>query len=85
MPRHKLTKRIFSRIQNSARQYFDSSYHKSPSENEYFKIIAENQIVVCYKCGKEIRIGDEYEASHKYGHGNSRKYYHTECYESLYQ
>ena len=47
MPRHKLTKRIFSRIQNSTRDYFDSSYHKSPSETEYFKIIAENQIVAC--------------------------------------
>ena len=85
MPRHKLTKRIFSRIQNSTRKYFDTAYHKSPSENEYFKIISENQIVVCYKCRMEIPIGEEYVTNHKYGGGISRKYYHTKCYESLYQ
>ena len=85
MPRHKLTKRIFSRIQNSTRDYFDSSHHRSPSEKEYFKIIAENQIVACYKCRMEIKIGQEYVTNHKYGRGTSRKYYHTECYESLYQ
>ena len=86
MPRHKLTKRIFSRIQNSTRDYFDSSHHRSPSEKEYFKIIAENQIVACYKCRMEIKIGEEYETNHKYGRGNRCKYYyHAECYESLYQ
>jgi hypothetical protein len=84
MPRHKLTKRIFSRIQNSTRDYFYSSHHKSSSEKEYFKIIAENQIVACYKCRIEIKIGEEYEINHKYGRGNSRKYYHTACYQSLY-
>jgi hypothetical protein len=84
MPRHKLTKRIFSRIQNSTRDYFDSSYHKSPSELEYFKMISEKKIIACYKCRLEIKMGEEYETNHKYGHGNSRKYYHIQCYESLY-
>ena len=55
MPRHKLTKRIFSRIQNSTRDYFDSSYHKSPSELEYFKMISEKKIIACYKCRLEIK------------------------------
>lgn len=85
MPRHRLTKRIFSRIQNSTREYFDSPYHKSASEIKYFKIMAENQIVVCYKCLVEIKIGEDYGTNHKYGRGTSRKYYHTECYDSLYQ
>ena len=81
---HKLTQRIFSRIQNSTRDYFDSTYHKSQTEAEYFKMIAEKQIVACYKCRTEIKIGEEYETTHKYGRGNSRKYYHTACYQSLY-
>jgi hypothetical protein len=85
MPRHKLTKRIFSRIQNSTRDYFDSSYHKSATEIKYFKIIAENQIIVCYRCLGEIKMGHEYVTNHKYGRGTSRKYYHAECYDSLYQ
>ena len=84
MPRHKLTKRVFTRIQNSIREYFDSSNHKSPSEAEYFKI-AENQIVACYKCQMEIEIGEEYVTKHKYGRGIRRKYYHSKCYDSLFQ
>jgi 5'(3')-deoxyribonucleotidase len=83
---HKLTQRIFSRIQNSTRDYFDSTYHKSQSETEYFTMISEKQIVACYKCRIEIKIGEEYETNHKYGRGNRRKYYyHAECHESLYQ
>lgn len=85
MPRHKLTKRIFTRIQNSIREYFDSSHNKSPSEAEYFRIIAENKIVACYKCQMEIKIGEEYVTNHKYGHGIRRKYYHSKCYDSLFQ
>lgn len=82
---HKLTLRISSRIQNSMRYYFDSTYHKSQTETEYFRMITEKRIIVCYKCRMEIKIGEEYETNHKYGRGNSRKYYHTKCYESLYQ
>ena len=85
MPRHKLTKQIFSRIQNSINEYFDSSHHKSPSEQEYFQMIVEKKIVACFKCRAEIRIGDEYETNHKFGRGNSRRYYHVKCYDSLYQ
>jgi hypothetical protein len=81
VPRHKLTKRLFSRIRNSTREYFNSSHHK-PSEQGYYKIIAENNIVACYKCRMEIRMGDEYETN--WGGSISRKYYHTECFESLY-
>lgn len=84
MRRRKSTGRTFSRIQNSTRDYFDSSYHKSASEKEYFKMITEKKIVACYKCRMEIRIGEDYETNHKYGRGNSRKYYHKKCYESLY-
>ena len=47
-------------------------------------MIAEKQIVACYKCRIEIKIGEEYETTFKYGRGNSRKYYHTVCYQSLY-
>ena len=82
---HKLTHRIFSRIQNSTCDYFDLIYHKSQTEREYFKMISEKQIVPCYKCGMEIKIGEECETNHKYGRGNSRKYYHSACYDSLYQ
>ena len=32
------------------RDYFDSTYHKSQIEAEYFKMNAEKQIVACYKC-----------------------------------
>jgi len=85
MPRHKLTKQIFSRILNSSREYFDSSYHQSASEQVYFKLISEKHIVVCFKCRKEIRIGEEYETNHKFGRGNSRRYYHAKCFDSLYQ
>ena len=72
--RHTLTKRIFSRIQNSSREYFNSSHHKSASEQDYYKIIAENNIVACYKFRMEIKMGDEYETIYKYGRGISRKY-----------
>ncbi len=83
---HKLTQRILSRILNSTHDYFDSDSHKSQTETEYFKMIAEKQIVTCYKCRMEIKMGEEYETNHKYGRGNRRKYYyHAECYESLYQ
>jgi len=82
VPRHKLTKRLFSRIRNSIGEYSDSSYRKSRSEQDYFKIIAENNIVACYKCRMEIRMGDEYETN--WGGSISRKYYHKGCYESLY-
>ena len=85
MARHKLNERTFSRIQNSIREYFSSSYHKSPSEQEYFKIIVEKQIVACYKCRTEIKIGEDYETNHKFGRGISRKYYHAKCFDSLYQ
>jgi hypothetical protein len=81
VPRHKLSKRLFSRIRNSTREYFDS-YQKSAIEQDYFKSIAENNIVACYKCRREIRMGDEYETN--WGGSISRKYYHTECFESLY-
>jgi hypothetical protein len=67
---HKLTQRIFSRIQNSTRDYFDSTNHKSQTEADYFKMIAEKQIVACYKCRIEIKIGEEYETTHKYGRGD---------------
>ena len=69
---HKLTQRNFSRIQNSTRDYFDSTYHKSQSETEYFTMISEKQIVACYKCRIEIKIGEEYETNHKYGRGNTQ-------------
>ena len=82
---HKLTPRAFSRIMNSARGYFDSSHHKTQTEIEYFRLFTQKRIIACYKCGIEIRIGEEYEANHKYGRGNSRKYYHSKCYQSLYQ
>ena len=82
---HKLTTRIHSRIINSARGYFDSNHHKSQKDIEYFKMISEKKIVPCFKCQMEIKIGEEYETNHKYGRGNSRKYYHSMCYESLYQ
>ena len=86
MSRPRLTKRTFSRIQNSIRNYFDSSDHKFQSEEEeYFRIIAENKIVACYKCQMEIKIGEEYVTSHKYGRGTRRKYYHSKCYDSLFQ
>ena len=81
---HKLTQRIFSRIQNSTRDYFDSTYRKSQTDTDYFKMISEKQIVARYKCRIEIKIGEGYETNHKYGRGNSRKYYHTACYQSLY-
>ena len=55
---HKLTQRIFSRIQNSTRDYFDSTYRKSQSDTDYFKMISEKQIVACYKCRIEIKIGE---------------------------
>lgn len=82
---HKLTPRIYSRILNSARGYFDSSHHKTKTEIEYFRLFTQKGIIACYRCGIEIRIGEEYETNHKYGRGNSRKYYHTQCYKSLYQ
>lgn len=82
---HKLTTRIYSRIINSARGYCDSNHHKSRTETEYFRLLTEKQILACYKCRMEIKIGEEYETNHKYGRGNSRKYYHSACYQLLYQ
>ena len=82
---HELTPPARSRILKSVLDYLDSRYQKSHIEMEYFKLIAENKIVVCYKCGKEIKIGAEYENSGKYGRSNSRKYYHLACHRSLYQ
>lgn len=82
---HKLTPRIYSRIINSARGYFDSNYHKSKKDIEYFRLITQKKIIASYRCGMEIKIGEDYETNNKYGHGNSRKYYHIQCYESLYQ
>lgn len=81
----KLTPPARSRILKSALAYHDSDNHKSQSEIEYFKLIVEKMIVVCYKCKKEIKVGTEYEKNSKYGLSYSRKYYHSACYRSLYQ
>lgn len=82
---HKLTPPTRSRILKSALAHHDSNYHKSQTEAEYFKLISEKKIVVCYKCRLEIKVGTDYEKSSKYGLSNSRKYYHSGCYQSLYQ
>ncbi|HZA69091.1 MAG TPA: hypothetical protein VE548_05270 [Nitrososphaeraceae archaeon] len=82
--RHKLSPPARSRILKSALDYLSSNYHKSETEVEYFELMTEKKIVVCYKCKIEIEIGAEYENSRKYGKSNSRKYYHPACYLPRY-
>ena len=62
--------------------YVNQKNTKIPN-SEYLEKMMSLNMLVCYRCLEQIKIGDKYQ------HNNKRvritKYYHYSCYEDMYQ